>query len=171
MVEASVRSVAGLCIALLLLAGCASEPAKVAKPSPTLLPAVRYALSLQGTPYRYGKDSPDEGFDCSGFVQHVYRAYGIPLPRTVREMAGYLSPIAFADRRPGDLLFFSLDGRPYSHVGIYVGSEDFVHAPSSHTGHVIVSSLRREYWARRLVGVRRPMSAAYQGFSRQEVLN
>jgi cell wall-associated NlpC family hydrolase len=171
MAERWLGRVAGLCTVLLLVAGCASKPAKLAKEPPAMLPAVRYALSLQGVPYRYGKESPEDGFDCSGFVQHVYRVYGIALPRTVREMAGFLSPISPDERRPGDLLFFSLDGRPYSHVGIYVGSEDFVHAPSSHTGHVIVSSLRRDYWARRLVGVRRPMSAAYRGNGRGEVLN
>lgn len=140
----------------LLMAGCASTPDKapVADAGNTRL--VNYALSLQGTPYRYGKASPDEGFDCSGFVQHVYQKHGIPLPRTTREMARALPAVDKQARRPGDLLFFNTSGKPFSHVGIYVGHDAFVHAPSSRTGRVIVSSLDRPYWWRRFIGVRRP---------------
>ncbi len=142
---------------LALLSGCASSPQKPALRTVAAKPAVvNYALSLQGIPYRYGKESPSEGFDCSGFVKHVYQKNGVLLPRMVRDMAQALPPVRKEDRRPGDLLFFNTNGRPFSHVGIYVGDASFVHAPSSHTGRVIVSSLDNPYWWQRFIGVRRP---------------
>ncbi|MBS1214493.1 MAG: hydrolase [Proteobacteria bacterium] len=143
---------------LALLSGCASSPQKQKQTLRTSAkpPVVGYALSLQGIPYRYGKESPSEGFDCSGFVKHVYQRHGMLLPRTVRQMAQSLPPVGKNERRPGDLLFFNTNGRPFSHVGIYVGDDTFVHAPSSHTGKVIVSSLHRPYWWQRFIGVRRP---------------
>ena len=145
----------GLAIGLLLMAGCSSTPDKPAVSSAH--PAVvSYALSLKGTPYRWGKASPSEGFDCSGFVQHVYGKHGVRLPRTTKEIAHALPSVDKNQRRPGDLLFFNTSGKPFSHVGIYVGHDSFVHAPSSHTGRVIVSSLDRHYWWQRLIGVRRP---------------
>jgi cell wall-associated NlpC family hydrolase len=145
-----------LLAAALLMAGCAGTPKKASVAGAGNIRLVDYALSLQGTPYRYGKASPKEGFDCSGFVQHVYEKHGIPLPRTTREMAWSLLPVDKRERRPGDLLFFNTSGKPYSHVGIYVGHDAFVHAPSSRTGRVIVSSLDNPFWWRRFIGVRRP---------------
>jgi len=143
--------------AALLISGCAGTPER----SPSTRVAhntqvVNYALSLQGVPYRYGKESPAEGFDCSGFVKHVYGRHGVALPRTTREMARSLPAIGKQERRPGDLVFFNTNGKPFSHVGIYVGSDAFVHAPSRRTGRVIVSSLGRPYWWQRFIGVRRP---------------
>ena len=146
---------ASLAVAL-LMAGCASTPEKAPMADTGNTRLVNYALSLQGTPYRYGKASPVEGFDCSGFVQHVYEKHGIPLPRTTRQMARSLPSVDKQERRPGDLLFFNTSGKPFSHVGIYVGHDAFVHAPSSRTGRVIVSSLDRPYWWQRFIGVRRP---------------
>nr|WP_239649571.1 NlpC/P60 family protein [Methylocucumis oryzae] len=73
-----------------LISACSSTPETetVVKPIPSRQPkAVAYALTLQGTPYRYGKDNPREGFDCSGFVRHVYSTQGVRLPRTAKEMA------------------------------------------------------------------------------------
>ncbi|CAL1241341.1 C40 family peptidase [Candidatus Methylocalor cossyra] len=140
---------------LALFSGCASRP----KPPPArpsyLSPLVSYALSLRGTPYVWGGASPEEGFDCSGFVQHVYRRHGIRLPRTAREMAEVLPPLDSRSRRPGDLVFFNTTGEPYSHVGIYIGNDDFVHA-SSAKGQVIVSRLDKPYWWEHFLGVRRP---------------
>ncbi len=146
---------AALCLAA-LLGGCASSPEKPTFRATSKPPVVSYALSLQGTPYRYGKESPSEGFDCSGFVKHVYQRHGLLLPRTVRELALTLPPVSRSERRPGDLLFFNTSGKSFSHVGIYVGEDRFVHAPSNHTGRVIVSSLNRPYWWQRFIGVRRP---------------
>lgn len=145
-------------LAIILCAGCASVPEL--KPNahlPTAHPrSVDYALSLQGIRYRYGKDSPREGFDCSGFVKHVYQQQGIALPRTAIEMAQSLPAIPKNAIHSGDLVFFDTNGKPFSHVGIYVSNDDFVHAPSPRTGKVLVSSLKNQYWKKHFIGVRRP---------------
>lgn len=119
---------------------------------------VSYALSLQGTPYHYGKNSPEEGFDCSGFVQHVYERQGIALPRTTQKIAqsAALIQVSRNDLHSGDLLFFNINGKPFSHVGIYVSNDNFIHAPSQRTGKVLVSSLKNRYWENRFSCARRP---------------
>jgi cell wall-associated NlpC family hydrolase len=142
---------------IVLLSGCASGPET--KPADALAdysPIVSYALSLQGTPYRYGKSSPEEGFDCSGFVQHVYRHQGVALPRTVQGMAKSLNQVPKNDLHSGDLVFFNINGKPFSHVGIYVSDDNFIHAPSQRTGRVLVSSLKNRYWGERFICARRP---------------
>ncbi len=144
-------------VLLLLLSGCAStpeiKPVVVQKPDSL----VDYALSLQGIPYQYGKETPEEGFDCSGFVRHVYGQQGIRLPRTVKEMASVLPPISKNNLLAGDLVFFNTDSTNYfSHVGIFVKDDKFIHAASSRTGKVLVSSMKNSYWRKRFIGVRRP---------------
>jgi cell wall-associated NlpC family hydrolase len=147
-------------VTLALLAACSNAP----KITPVQLPATRanlppvthYALSLVGAPYRYGSESRDEGFDCSGFVRHVYQRHGILLPRTTWEMAGAL-PSA-DDLRSGDLVFFNTGGGAFSHVGLFVSGDQFVHASSSRTGKVLVSSLNNPYWRKHFTGVRRPVT-------------
>ncbi len=134
-----------------LMTGCASVPEKTARGS-----VVNYALSLQGVPYRYGKSSPQEGFDCSGFVNHVYQHAGVTLPRTVAAMAQRLPATSDDDLSAGDLVFFNTSGQRFSHVGIFVSGDDFIHAPSVSTGRVLVSSLKNPYWKKHLTGVRRP---------------
>ncbi len=160
---------------LLILTGCASVtkmPESVpAHQRPDLSrlevsSALRYALGLQGVPYRYGGDSPRTGFDCSGFVQHVYARHGIRLPRRSQAMAAALQPLALGQRCPGDLVFFHT-GHPYSHVGIYLGQGRFIHTSSRARSRVIVSALSNPYWARRLAGFRRPwglLSASERGY-------
>lgn len=145
-------------LAIILCAGCASGPEiKPAVHLPTAHPpSVDYALSLQGIRYQYGKDSPQEGFDCSGFVKHVYQRQGIKLPRTTTEMAQSLLEVPKHDVHSGDLVFFNTNGKPFSHVGIYVNNDDFIHAPSQRTGKVLVSSLKNQYWKKHFTGVRRP---------------
>ena len=140
--------------AIILFSGCASVPE--IKPAAQASPATAYALSLQGVPYRYGKESPEEGFDCSGFVKHVYQKQGILLPRTVKDMALSLPQIPKNEVLSGDLVFFNTDGNPFSHVGIYVNDDKFVHAPSQGTGRVLVSSLKNQYWQKHYIGARRP---------------
>jgi len=140
---------------IVLVSGCASVPetkSVVAGSSPM----VSYALSLQGTPYHYGKSSPEEGFDCSGFVQHVYGHQGIALPRTVQGMAQSLNQVPKNDLHSGDLVFFNTNGKPFSHVGIYVSNDNFIHAPSQRTGKVLVSSLKNRYWGERFICAGRP---------------
>jgi cell wall-associated NlpC family hydrolase len=135
----------------LLLNGCASLP-ETAPPSNL----IDYALSLQGAPYEYGKASPEEGFDCSGFVQHVYATQGVRLPRTVNDMFANLPAVSKSDLQAGDLVFFNIVRNKASHVGLYVQADQFIHAPSSNTGQVQISSLNNPYWRSRFTGVRRP---------------
>jgi cell wall-associated NlpC family hydrolase len=143
-----------LLITLSLLSGCATTPE--IKPSSQISPATNLALSLQGTPYRYGKASPEEGFDCSGFVKYVYQKQGINLPRTVKDMASYLPEIPKDDIVSGDLVFFNTDEQSLSHVGIYINNNKFIHAPSQKTGKVLVSSLNNQYWQKHYICARRP---------------
>ncbi len=140
-----------------LFSGCAGSPEikpQIVRPSQS--PVIDYALSLQGVPYRYGKSSPEEGFDCSGFVQHVYKRYGVTLPRTAQDMALALPAIPKYALSSGDLVFFNTTGRPYSHVGIFIKDDKFIHASSRRTGKVLVSSLSSSYWQKHFTGVRRP---------------
>lgn len=115
------------------------------------------ALGLVGTPYRYGGNTPDGGFDCSGLIGYVYRdAAGISLPRSTRELIVMRSPAVARDRlQSGDLLFFATNGgRQVSHAGIYVGEGRFVHAPSS-GGTVRLDSLSNSYWQRAYLNAKR----------------
>lgn len=139
-----------------LLSACASTPEPEPITSIPLPSAVNYALSLRGAPYRYGKASPNEGFDCSGFVWHVYGKQGIRLPRTAKDMALSLPSVPKQAMISGDLVFFNINGKPFSHVGIYIDKGHFIHAPSQRTGHVLVSDLKNHYWQQRFMGVRRP---------------
>jgi len=112
------------------------------------------ALSLVDTPYRYGGNTPDSGFDCSGLIVYVFReAAGHPLPRTVRQIAQAGQPVRYRTVRTGDIVLFDTAGR-FSHAGIYVGNGRFVHAPS--TGGVVrLDGVHARYWRPRFSGVRR----------------
>jgi LysM repeat protein len=87
---------------------------------------LKTAFSQIGNPYRYGGNSPETGFDCSGFVGWVYKQYGVSLPRSSRDMLGAGIPISRDELRPGDLVFFNYG---YSHVGIYTGDDKYIHSP------------------------------------------
>lgn len=116
---------------------------------------VRRSLSLIGVRYRFGGTSPRTGLDCSGLVQHVFdEALGFPLPRRSEEMSREGTPVPLDGLQPGDLVFFDTLRRAFSHVGIYIGENRFVHAPSS-GGRVRVESIASRYWARRFNGARR----------------
>jgi cell wall-associated NlpC family hydrolase len=110
----------------------------------------RSALRFLGVPYVFGGTTAS-GFDCSGFVQHVFAMLGITLPRTADAQYDAGRP-AVGGPRPGDLVFFDTYGG-VSHVGIYLGRGKFVHASSSHG--VEVSRLSESYWAARYVGAKR----------------
>jgi lipoprotein Spr len=116
------------------------------------------ALSLQGAPYRNGGSEPS-GFDCSGLVWYVFDQHGIPLPRTVTEQFQIGSHVDKGDVRPGDLVFFDtsgagLSGAHATHVGISIGGDEFVHAPSTR-GQVRVERLGSGYWSARFLEARR----------------
>ena len=113
------------------------------------------ALSLQGAPYRNGGSEPS-GFDCSGLVWYVFDQHGIRLPRTVTEQYQVGSHVDKGDVRAGDLLFFDTGGAGShaTHVGISIGGDEFVHAPST-MGQVRVERLRSGYWSARFLEARR----------------
>jgi cell wall-associated NlpC family hydrolase len=111
------------------------------------------ALSLRGAPYRDGGSDP-QGFDCSGFVQYVYGQHGVIVPRDVRQQFGVGHDVTPQSLAPGDLVFFTTIAPGASHVGIAVGGDQFVHAPSTH-GVVRVENLSAQYWSSRFVGARR----------------
>jgi peptidoglycan DL-endopeptidase CwlO len=111
------------------------------------------ALGLRGTPYRNGGSDPS-GFDCSGFIWYVFGQYGIGVPRTVGGQFREGVEVRSDAVEPGDLLFFTTQGPGASHVGMAIGGDEFVHAPSSR-GEVRVERLSAPYWATRYVGARR----------------
>jgi cell wall-associated NlpC family hydrolase len=113
------------------------------------------ALAHLGTPYRASGLSPQTGFDCSGLVAYAYReGAGMSLPRNTFDLSRLGEPVERTDLRPGDLVFYNTQRRDFSHVGIYLGQERFIHAPSS-GGEVRVENLRAGYWMRRYNGARR----------------
>lgn len=111
------------------------------------------ALALRGVPYRNGGTDPS-GFDCSGLVQYVFARYGVAVPREVRTLYRAGTKVDRDEVEPGDLVFFSTVARGASHVGIALGGDEFVHAPSS-SGVVRVEHLSADYWSRRYIGARR----------------
>jgi cell wall-associated NlpC family hydrolase len=111
------------------------------------------ALSLRGAPYRDGGIDPS-GFDCSGFVRYVYEQHGVAVPRQVRDQFRIGANVDRDDLQPGDLVFFSTVAPGASHVGIVIGGDQFVHAPSER-GVVRVESLTSQYWASRYIGAKR----------------
>lgn len=113
------------------------------------------AMSLVGVPYRWGGNTPEAGFDCSGLVRYVVdRAASVNLPRTTADMSSSGESIDPDEVAPGDLIFFNTTGRAHSHVGIYVGKLRFVNAPST-GGTVRLDYLTNPYWAKRFDGIRR----------------
>ncbi len=151
------------------LAACGHTPAKRAPPpaatqawphvtpaDPTAASAVLMrALGLVGTPYRYGGNTPESGFDCSGLVTYVFRdMLALNLPRTSRELAAMQGPKIEPQRlAAGDLVFFGNKGNVW-HVGIYVGEGRFVHAPST-GGTVRLDQLDGPYWREHYTGAKR----------------
>lgn len=116
---------------------------------------VMSAMGFLGVPYRYGGDSADTGFDCSGLVRTVYeKTVGKVLPRRADQQAEATEAIDHTDLKPGDLVFFNTMKRAFSHVGIYVGEGKFIHAPRA-GGAVRVEDMRIAYWRTRFNGARR----------------
>ena len=114
-----------------------------------------YALGLLGVRYRFGGESPESGLDCSGLVRHVFQQVtGVTLPRTAAAMSRVGDGVAKHELEPGDLVFFNTRRMPFSHVGIYLGGNRFVHAPARGR-EVEVADLSNSYWQRQFNGARR----------------
>ncbi len=151
-----------------LATGCGSAPPRTpdtgdsgnpfpraSEPAPDHAQAVTlHALGLVGTPYRYGGNTPESGFDCSGLIAYVYwHAARIQTPRTTQQLGGWGQSVPQAELRTGDLVVFSSRGRA-NHAGIYVGEGRFVHAPST-GGTVRLDHLGSAYWSRQARSYRR----------------
>ena len=116
---------------------------------------ITQAMDLLGVPYRRGGNNENSGFDCSGFVRHLYESsVGLLLPRRAEEQARSTETIDRSELKPGDLVFFNTMKRAFSHVGIYVGDGKFIHSPR--TGKAVkVDDMRSAYWQKRFNGARR----------------
>jgi len=148
----ALRLLPALLTVSLLGTGCALQPAKQNVPAAAGR-AAEVALSMVGKPYRYGGNSPS-GFDCSGLVQYSYRRAGVQLPHGTDGLRRYTYTIPQGNLQRGDLVFFDQLGKRASHVGIYLGNEEFVHAPS--TGkHVNVAAFSDRYWKNHFAEARR----------------
>ena len=154
----------------LVLGGCGAPPKQYVASRASVPPVYRgiegassaqvrelalHALSLVGTPYRFGGASPDSGFDCSGLIFYVYqRGIGVALPRDTQRLSEVGVSVVADALEPGDLVFFNTTGRAYSHVGLYLGEGRFIHAPTT-GGAVQLVDIRDRYWQMRYDGARR----------------
>ncbi len=117
---------------------------------------VNYAVSFEGASYVRGGANPDKGFDCSGFVRYVFdRTEGIALPHSAKALSQIGSRIKMTEILPGDLVFFRTLRNRISHVGIYLGNGQFIHASSTQSGSVMISSLKESYWVKHFSLARR----------------
>lgn len=147
-------------VAVAVLSGCASSGRRDISHGAAEVPeqhrqeVVLTAMGLMGSPYRYGGSAPAQGFDCSGLVNYVFQQVaGTALPRSTSEQAAASRRISRRDLREGDLVFFNTQGRPHSHVGIYIGKGQFVNAPSS-GGRVRIDSMDNPYFSKRFDSAR-----------------
>ena len=117
------------------------------------------AMTMLGVPYKRGGSSEAQGFDCSGFVRAMYeQTVGLVLPRRAREQAAATEAIDRKELRPGDLVFFNTMRTKFSHVGIYLGDNKFIHSPKPGE-QVRIDDMRQAYWDRRFNGARRVKDA------------
>lgn len=135
------------------------RPAPAMSPSATFSPTeiLQTALGFRGVPYRYGGESPNTGFDCSGFVRFVMAQHQLTLPRTAAEQFQVGERVSARNIQAGDLVFFSTVAPGASHVGLAISKDEFIHAPAS-SGVVRVERLEWSYWQSRFVGARRLFS-------------
>lgn len=167
-----------LCLGMLFAAaGCALNPQNDASkpqvaPEPHLVQLHAYgidhtswpehtkvllssAVKLTGVPYQFGGRTPETGFDCSGFVRYVYaQAANLNLPHNARAISEIGNSVPRQALEPGDLVFFNTLKSAFSHVGIYLGNNRFIHAPSS-GGNVRVEDMQQAYWKNRFNGAQR----------------
>ena len=155
---------ASACVLNLILPASAAEQA-VAEQSTALMKlhdlksraselALR-AMSLIGIRYKYGGTAPENGLDCSGLVRYLFKeVWGKELPRTSEEISRVGEKIDTHELQPGDLVFYNTLRRGFSHVGVYLGDNKFIHAPSG-GGQVRIESMDVNYWKNRFNGARR----------------
>ena len=142
-------------IAVLLVTGCASAPSKRVNGYSASAgdKAAATALTMIGRPYQFKGETPG-GFDCSGLVRYSYLTAGMDLPHGTKALLNITRSVGLWNARKGDLLFFNQEGKKYSHVGIYVGDDQFVHAPST-GGFVRRDSITDAYWKKHYLDTRR----------------
>ena len=161
------RIVSCICAsALLLVSGVAWSAEEPEHAPPTALEKLQnitdrasdlamQAMTLLGINYKRGGNTPETGLDCSGFVRYVFKeAWGANLPRTSAEISKMGTPVNSRDLQPGDLVFYNTLRRGFSHVGIYLGDNKFIHAPST-GGQIRIESMTVDYWRKRFNGARR----------------
>lgn len=120
------------------------------------------AMSMIGIRYKYGGNLPESGLDCSGLVRYLFKeVWGANLPRTSEEISRLGEHVDTRDLQPGDLVFFNTLRRGFSHVGIYLGDNQFIHAPST-GGEVRIESMNISYWKKRFNGARRIIEPGQQ---------
>lgn len=140
----------------LILSACGSNPKyKNSRSAANSQTVIKTAKKMLGVKYRYGGTSPGRGFDCSGLVQYSHKAAGIHIPRTTGLQYKAAKRISRRYIKAGDLVFFKTSvSRSISHVGIYLGNNKFIHAPSSGK-RVKISSMKERYWKKRFSGAGR----------------
>lgn len=145
--------IAGL--AGLLFAGCATTPTKRVTGYSASVgdKAAETALTMIGRPYKFKGDMP-AGFDCSGLVRYSYLTAGMDVPHSTGALKNSTHSVGLKNARKGDLLFFIQEGKKYSHVGIYIGNDQFIHAPST-GGFVRKNSVTDPYWQKHYLDTRR----------------
>lgn len=154
-VEALARATAAATALVLTLLAQPAAAQTDAAPTDLGAEVVFRALSLLGVKYRFGGNTPESGLDCSGLVRLVFQdTLGAVLPRRSEEISRFGGTIGTGELQPGDLVFFNTLRRAFSHVGIYIGNNQFVHAPST-GGSIRVERLDGSYWVRRFDGARR----------------
>jgi cell wall-associated NlpC family hydrolase len=135
------------------------QPSFVSSSIDTAQETLNYALSLVGIKYKFGGKTPETGMDCSGFVSHVFnQAANMLLPHNARAISMFGKKIAIAELQPGDLVFYNTLRHAYSHVGIYLGDNKFVHASVTGRG-VEVVNMKERYWVKRFNGARRVLAS------------
>lgn len=155
------------CLALSFVTACSTvpnthpvtemvhPPGKINQSKELVGREIMQSAKLQmGIPYKFGGNSPKEGFDCSGLAMYSYRLNGISIPRQTSEQFKYGQHIDRMALKAGDLLFFRTIGKSVSHVGIYIEDDTFVHAPNSRK-NVQIDNLDNPYYKRRYLGARR----------------
>ena len=146
----------GLVVLAVVIGGCGGGNSyhPTVPPSAATEALIQTALAQLGTRYHAGGSSPGTGFDCSGFTQWVFQQYGVTLPRQSDDQYQLGQEVQAGQLRPGDLVFFEIEKKGASHVGIYIDHGWFIHSPS--TGESVrKDNLGRQYWREHFLGARR----------------